>query len=236
MSRLVIEDLRASYGRADVLHGINISIPAQSSRVVLGANGAGKTTLLRSISGLVSARGSIRVDGFEIIGRAPHQIAELGVSHVPQGRGTIGQLTVEENLLVGGYRLGRRSQARDRMQEIFSLFPVLDERRTQKAGQLSGGEQQMLAIGRALMPQPRLLLLDEPSLGLAPLIVRSLFTTLADLGRFTDASVLLVEQNAGKALDLADDVDVIEAGVLVAHGTPDEIRNDDVLRRAYLGA
>jgi branched-chain amino acid transport system ATP-binding protein len=201
----------------------------------LGANGAGKTTLLRALSGMVQGRGSIRLAGEELVGRSTDFIVRRRVAHVPQGRGTISQLSVEENLKIGAYARRDRSAVRRDLIAMFELFPRLQERRRQKAGSLSGGEQQMLAIGRALMLSPRILLLDEPSLGLAPIIVRQLFETLAAVNAERKTTMLVVEQNAKLALHIAQRAFLIETGRIVSDGNADSIVADEAIRRAYLG-
>jgi branched-chain amino acid transport system ATP-binding protein len=235
MSGLRITDLRAGYGRADVLGGISLSLDAGEIGVVLGANGAGKTTLLRAISGLLTGvRGSIRVDGTEIAGARPAAVLRAGVAHVPQGRGTFADLTVEENLRIGGLTRPKRQVEQD-IEQWYARLPKLGERRRQAAGSLSGGEQQMLAVARAFMSHPRYVLLDEPSLGLAPLIVQQLFGTLRQLQEEYRIGMLIVEQNADLALGIATVGFVIEAGAIVDHGSAAALADQDSIRRAYLG-
>ena len=232
---LEVDALEAFYGRTKALHGVSFAMDEGGITTVLGANGAGKTTTLRAISAMVRRSGTIRFAGQPIQGRATEDIVKLGIAHVPEGRGTFVDLTVEENLRVGGW--GRRSggsMAED-MARVFGYFPILAERRRQVAGTLSGGEQQMLAVSRALMLRPRLLLLDEPSLGLAPLIVREIFRILRAINREAGVSILLVEQNASLALDLADHVFLLETGRMVLSGTSDVLKSDDAIRRSYLG-
>jgi branched-chain amino acid transport system ATP-binding protein len=233
---LEIAGLDAFYGEARVLHAINLSLAKGGVTTVLGANGAGKTTTLRAISGLVKTLGSICFDGERIEGCRAEEIASRGIAHVPDGRGTFLQLTVEENLRLGAYtrRLGRRDLVRE-ADLVYGYFPRLRERSTQQAGTLSGGEQQMLAIGRALMMRPKLLLLDEPSFGLAPLVVQELFQIMRAINRQHEVSMLLVEQNASLALDLADHAYLIETGRVVMSGPSREIQNDPSVRRSYLG-
>jgi branched-chain amino acid transport system ATP-binding protein len=229
---LRVEGLKTAYGPVVALDGISLEVPQASITAVLGANGAGKTSLLRTISGLVRARaGSITLDGREIGHEKPEAIARLGVAHVPEGRGVIEELSVEENLKLGG--LLRRE--RDGLNEVFDLFPALRERRTRPAGTLSGGERQMLVLGRALIARPRLLLLDEPSLGLAPRIAAQLVGLLRDLREETGLTVLLVEQNARSALSVADRGVVLALGRIVAEDDPDTLAADEQLRHAYLG-
>ena len=228
-------DVRAQYGQVPVLHGIDFRIDEGEIVVILGANGAGKTTTIRSICGMVNTHGSIRLGNAELVGKRPEQVARLGVAHVPQGRGTFPELSVNDNLAAGAYlRRDRAEVARD-VERWFETFPVLGRRRNQLAGQLSGGEQQMLAISRALMSRPRLLLLDEPSLGLAPLVIRSLFERLAVLNRTDEITQLIVEQNANIALAIGHRAYVLETGEIMRSGTAAELRRDDAIRRAYLG-
>ncbi len=235
MALLEVERLEAQYGWTKVLHGIDFRVEEGGITTILGANGAGKTTTLRAVSGMVKTAGEIRFDGRRIAGRATEDIVRLGIAHVPEGRGTFMQLTVEENLRLGAYaRTARGSVAAD-FQRLCALFPVLAERRRQVAASLSGGEQQMLAIARALMLRPRLLLLDEPSLGLAPMLVREIFRAVQTISREERVSVLLVEQNAAIALDLADHAYLLETGRVVLSGPSATLRTDDAVRRSYLG-
>jgi branched-chain amino acid transport system ATP-binding protein len=232
---LEVEKLEAFYGRTKALHGVSFAMEEGGITTVLGANGAGKTTTLRAISAMVKTGGSIRFAGQPIEGKATEQIVAMGIAHVPEGRGTFVDLTVEENLRIGMYaRRDKRSAGRD-MERVLELFPILGQRRKQNAGTLSGGEQQMLAVARALMLGPRLLLLDEPSLGLAPLVVREIFRILRLINEESRVSILLVEQNASLALDLADHVFLMETGRVVLAGTSDVLRRDDAIRRSYLG-
>jgi branched-chain amino acid transport system ATP-binding protein len=232
---LVVEGLEASYGRAKVLHGLDFALKPGGITAILGANGAGKTTTLRAISGMVRTRGRITLAGERIDGRKTEQITRLGVAHVPDGRGTFIDMTVEENLRMGAYsRRDRDGVARD-YDLVYGYFPKLAERRTQQAGTLSGGEQQMLALSRALMLRPRLLLLDEPSFGLAPLVVREIFAIMRRINEHEKVSMLLVEQNANLALDLADSAYLLETGGIVLSGPSAEIRADEAVRRSYLG-
>ena len=232
---LEVDKLEAFYGRTKALHGVSFAMEEGGITTVLGANGAGKTTTLRAISNMVKTGGSIRFDGRPIEGKATEQIVGMGIAHVPEGRGTFVDLTVEENLRIGMYaRRDKRNAGRD-MERVLELFPILGQRRKQNAGTLSGGEQQMLAVARALMLGPRLLLLDEPSLGLAPLVVREIFRILRAINQESRVSILLVEQNASLALDLADHVFLLETGRVVLAGTSDVLRRDDAIRRSYLG-
>jgi branched-chain amino acid transport system ATP-binding protein len=234
MSLLEVEDLHAGYGLGSVLHGVSFKVNEGKVVTILGPNGAGKTTALRAVCGMISTRGSVRFDGKEIRGSASEKIARLGVAHVPEGRGTFTGLTVEENLRVGAYRRKDKDIKSD-VQRFFKWFPRLEERRTQHAGSLSGGEQQMLAVARALMLKPRLLLLDEPSLGLAPLVTRELFGTLGKITEEEGLTVLVVEQNAHLVLKLADYAYVLESGRFALDGDAERIRNDEQVQRAYLG-
>ena len=235
MSLLEVRDLYASYGAVQVLHGIDLDVAQGEVAVVLGANGAGKTTLLRALTGMVSTRGKVVFDGNDISGRPTDQIVRLRIAHVPQGRGTISQLTVEDNLEVGAFTRRNRSEVRTDMERMYELFPRLRERRKQAAGSLSGGEQQMLAIGRALMLSPRLLLLDEPSLGLAPIIVRDLFETMGNVNRELGTTMLIVEQNANLALRIAQQAFVLETGRIIFQGDAETVQADESVRKAYLG-
>jgi len=231
---LSVSGLHAGYGPVQVLDGIDLEVAAGEIVVVLGANGAGKTTTLRALSGMIAARGTVLLDGDDVVGRKPEDLVRLGVAHVPQGRGTFPELTVTENLRVGGFTRSSEELAED-MERWLAVFPRLAERRDQAAGSMSGGEQQMLAIARALMSRPRLLLLDEPSLGLAPLVTRDVFERIVEINSELGTTVLVVEQNANLALDVASRGYVLESGKIVAQGSADDLRNDDVVRRAYLG-
>jgi branched-chain amino acid transport system ATP-binding protein len=227
--------LAAFYGTSPVLHGLDLRIAEGGITTILGANGAGKTTILRAICGMVRAEGEIRFAGAPIRGRATEEIARLGIAHVPDGRGTFTELTVEENLRLGAYTRRDRGRVRADFDRVYGYFPRLAERRRQQAGTLSGGEQQMLALSRALMLRPRLLLLDEPSFGLAPLVVQDLFRIMRVINAEERVSMLLVEQNATLALDLADDAYLIETGRLVLSGSAGEMRRNEGVRRSYLG-
>jgi branched-chain amino acid transport system ATP-binding protein len=232
---LDVRNLEARYGDTRVLRGITFEVAEGGITTILGANGAGKTTTLRAVCGMVKTAGEITLAGQRIEGRATEDVVRLGVAHVPEGRGTFVQLTVEENLRLGAYaRRDARHLAED-MARVCRYFPVLAERRHQVAGTLSGGEQQMLAVARALMLRPRLLLLDEPSLGLAPLVVREIFRIVRTINREEQVSVLLVEQNASLALGLADHAYLMETGTVVMSGPASELRQNDAIRRAYLG-
>ncbi len=232
---LEVSCLGAAYGATRVLHDINFSLDAGHITAILGANGAGKTTTLRSLCQTVRTTGSIVFDGQQIVGKATESVVRMGVAHVPDGRGTFTALSVEENLRLGAYvRADKAELARD-MEKAFARFPLLKSRRQQQAGTLSGGEQQMLAISRALMLRPKLLLLDEPSFGLAPKIVAEIFDIMRTINREDKVSMLLVEQNASLALDLADYAYLLETGEVVLSGSSDQIRSDESVRRTYLG-
>jgi branched-chain amino acid transport system ATP-binding protein len=232
---LEVRGLHAGYGASRVLHGIDFTLAAGRITAILGANGAGKTTTLRAICQTVTTQGSVLFAGTQLVGRATESVVRLGVAHVPDGRGTFGALTVDENLRLGGYvRRDRAGVAAD-IEQAYRRFPRLHERRRQPAGLLSGGEQQMLAISRALMLRPRLLLLDEPSFGLAPMIVTEIFRILRALNEDEGVGILLVEQNAKLALELADQAYLLETGRVALAGSSAEIRRDEGVRRAYLG-
>jgi branched-chain amino acid transport system ATP-binding protein len=232
---LEARDLCAYYGQTQVLFRLALDVEQGGITTLLGANGAGKTTTLRSLSGMVRTSGEIRFDGKAIGARATEDIVRLGIAHVPQGRGTFSRQTVEENLEIGAMtRRDRKAIASD-IERVYAYFPRLKERRRQQAGTLSGGEQQMLAVGRAMMLRPRLMLLDEPSFGLAPLIVEELFGILRTLNRTEKVSMLLVEQNAALALEIADQAFLIETGHLVTSGPARALRDDENIRRSYLG-
>ena len=234
MSFLSVQGLVAGYGPVQVLHGIDFEVDQGQTVVILGANGAGKTTTLRALSGMTKNSGTITFDGRDITSAKTDAIVRMGVAHVPQGRGTFADQTVEENLQLGAY-IRRDPEVAADLERMYDLFPRLRERCTQAAGSLSGGEQQMLAIARAIMLKPRLLLLDEPSLGLAPIIVKELFRTLVQLKELSGVTVLLVEQNANLALEIADHAYVLEAGEIATSGAAASIRADEGVRRAYLG-
>jgi branched-chain amino acid transport system ATP-binding protein len=225
----------AFYGPVQVLYGIDIEVVSGGITALVGANGAGKTTTLRSLTGMTNTKGEIRFDGRSIAGRATEDIVRLGIAHVPQGRGTFVRETVEENLQIGAMTRRGGAQIAADVERVYGYFPRLKERHRQQAGTLSGGEQQMLAVGRAMMLRPRLMLLDEPSFGLAPLIVEELFDILRTLNRAEKVSMLLVEQNAALALDLADHAYLMETGKLVMSGPSRELRDNETIRRSYLG-
>jgi branched-chain amino acid transport system ATP-binding protein len=234
MSLLTVTDLHAGYGPVNVLTGISLTVEPGEIVVMLGANGAGKTTTMRAISGMIPRSGQVLLDGVSIVRSTPDAIVRAGVAQVPQGRGTFPELSVEDNMRAGAY-IRRDAEVASDLERWFEVFPRLLERRTQRAGSLSGGEQQMLAIARALMSRPRLLLCDEPSLGLAPLITQELFSVIAELNRDTGLAVLLVEQNANLAMRIASRVYLIETGRIVTSGSADELSADDSVRKAYLG-
>ena len=233
---LELDNLDASYGQTHVLHGISLAVEERGITALLGANGAGKTTTLRAICNMmVRTTGEVRFAGARINGRATETIARLGIAHVPDGRGTFSHLTVEENLRLGAYTRNDRAAIAKDFERVYGYFPRLLERHKQQAGTLSGGEQQMLAIGRALMMRPKLLLLDEPSFGLAPLIVREIFRILKAINEDEGMSMLLVEQNANLALDLADHAYLLETGSIIIGGEAAVIAGNESVRRAYLG-
>jgi branched-chain amino acid transport system ATP-binding protein len=232
---LEITGLEAFYGEQQALFGVGFDLDAGHVRTLLGANGAGKTTVLRALCGMVRTGGDIRFDGKSINGWATEDIVRLGVAHVPEGRGTFVRLTVEENLQLGAMTRRDHAAIAADIEQIYRHFPRLKERRTQQAGLLSGGEQQMLAVGRALMLRPRLMLLDEPSFGLAPLVVEELFGILREVNRDTGVAMLIVEQNAALALELAEHAYLLETGRIVMDGPAEALAADEAVRRAYLG-
>jgi branched-chain amino acid transport system ATP-binding protein len=232
---LEIKKLCAFYGATQVLFGMGLTVAERGITTLLGANGAGKTTTLRAISGMIRTTGEIRLDGKPITGMAIEDIVRLRIAHIPQGRGTFVRETVEENLQIGAMARSDHAAIAKDIARVYDYFPRLLERRRQQAGTLSGGEQQMLAIGRAMMLRPRLMLLDEPSFGLAPLIVQELFDILRMLNREDGVGLLLVEQNAALALEIADQAFLIETGQLVLSGPAEQIRGDEGVRHAYLG-
>jgi branched-chain amino acid transport system ATP-binding protein len=232
---LDVSGLHASYGDFRVLHGIDFSVEPAGVTTLLGANGAGKTTTLRAICGMIRHSGSVTFDGTDIGRRATEDIVRLGVAHVPEGRGTFTGLTAEENLHCGAMARTDRAAIAEDVERVYQWFPRLKERRRQQAGTLSGGEQQMLAIARALMLRPRLMLLDEPSFGLAPMIVAELFAILRRVNEEEGVGMLIVEQNASLALDLADHAFLIETGSIVMSGSAADIRDNESIRAAYLG-
>jgi branched-chain amino acid transport system ATP-binding protein len=232
---LEVSGLDAGYGPLTVLHGVAFNVEEGGITTLLGANGAGKTTTLRAVCGTVRPRGSIKLGGESITGRATEDIVRRGVAHVPDGRGTFLNLTTEENLRIGAYTRRDKAGVASDLERCYQYFPRLKERRNQQAGTLSGGEQQMLAISRALMLRPRLLLLDEPSFGLAPLVVQEIFRMMEVIRREQKVSILLVEQNASLALDVADHAYLLETGRVVLGGPAEVVKQDESVRKAYLG-
>ena len=232
---LTVTDLHAGYGLSEVLVGASLEVKPGTIVALIGANGAGKTTTLRAICNMVHTEGAIRFDGRPIAGKATEEIVRLGVGHVPEGRGTFTNLSVDENLRVAAYtRSDKAAVERDR-EMVYEYFPILKARLNQQAGTLSGGEQQMLAISRALMLGPRLMLLDEPSFGLAPLIVQEIFRIMRRINGEAGVSMLLVEQNAALALELADHAYVLETGRVVMSGKASAVKSDEAIRKSYLG-
>jgi len=234
VSVLEVEGLEAGYGPVTVVRDLSFSVEEGKVVTILGANGAGKTTTLRAISGVARAKGRVSFDGTELIGHSPEWIVRRRLAHVPEGRANFASLSVEDNLRLGAYVRKDGAKAREDMQQCFEYFPRLEERRTQAAGSLSGGEQQMLAIARGLMLRPKLMLLDEPSHGLSPLITREVFKILRAVAE-EGMTLLIVEQNANLVLDFADHAYVLETGQLVLDGTAKEIGDDEGVRRSYLG-
>jgi branched-chain amino acid transport system ATP-binding protein len=234
MSMLRLSGVTGGYGPVQVLHGLDLAVEEGQVAVVLGANGAGKTTTLRAISGVIPTSGDITFAGTRITGQSPQAVARLGIAHVPQGRGTFADLTVEDNLRVGAVNR-RDGDIRRDLARWYEVFPRLGERRRQEAGLMSGGEQQMLALARAMMARPKLLLLDEPSQGLAPLVTRQFFDQLSELNRAEGMTVLVVEQNANLALDVGHWGYVLEAGRIAVSGSADDLHDDEAVRKAYLG-
>lgn len=232
---LAVSGLQASYGNSTVLRGIDLTVARGGVTALLGANGAGKTTTLRAISGMIRHGGKVAFDGRDISGLPTEDIVRIGITHVPEGRGTFLALSAEENLQCGAITRKDRGTIASDIERVYGWFPRLKERRRQQAGTLSGGEQQMLAIGRALMLRPKLMLLDEPSFGLAPLIVAELFRILRQVNVEEGVSMLVVEQNASLALELADRAYLLETGTIITSGDADSIRDDEAIRAAYLG-
>ncbi|WP_428681278.1 ABC transporter ATP-binding protein [Reyranella sp.] len=232
---LEVSGLKAFYGQTQSLYDVGFEIPMGGITTLLGANGAGKTTTLRAICNMVRTDGTIRFDGKNIRGMATEEIVRRRIAHVPEGRGTFTTLTVDENLRIAAYTRKDKQAVKDELERVFVYFPRLKERIQQQAGTLSGGEQQMLAIARALMLKPRLMLLDEPSFGLAPLIVLEIFRILRRINEKEKVSILLVEQNAALALDLATHAYVLETGKVVMSGPSDVVKNDENVRKSYLG-
>lgn len=237
MSLLELENVHSYYGHIHALHGIDLRVEEGEIVTLIGANGAGKSTTLRTISGLIVPRtGRVRLKGRDITGLKPHEIVRLGVGHVPEGRGIFPRLTVRENLEMGAYTIADREEVRRRMEWVFSLFPRLAERVNQKGGTLSGGEQQMLATARGLMLRPQILLMDEPSMGLAPVLVEAIFEIIRDLNQREGTTILLVEQNALMALSVAHRGYVLQTGSIVLSDTAANLKRNEMVRRAYLGA
>ena len=232
MPLLELTDVEARYGQIKALHGVTLAVEEGEAVALLGANGAGKTTTLRAVSGTVRRSGEVVFAGSRVSRRSPEALARAGIAHVPEGRGTFRELSVWENLRLGAYS---RRDGTGAYNAILKHFPWLEERRKQQAGTLSGGEQQMLALARALMSRPRLLMLDEPSLGLAPMIVRDIFRILRELNEQEKLSILVVEQNAAIALDVCARAYVLEAGRVVLEGSSAELRGNDSMRKSYLG-
>jgi branched-chain amino acid transport system ATP-binding protein len=234
-SLLAAQNVDAYYGPTQVLFGVKLDVAEGGITTVLGANGAGKTSLLRAICAMLRVRGQIQFGGDNLVGKATEDIVRRGIGHVPDGRGTFVYLSVEENLKLGAYVRADKHAVQQDFERVYGYFPKLKERRTQQAGTLSGGEQQMLAIGRALMLRPRLLLMDEPSFGLAPLVVREIFGIMRRINQEEKVSILLVEQNASLALNLADHACLLETGRVVMAGPAKDIASDESVRKAYLG-
>jgi branched-chain amino acid transport system ATP-binding protein len=232
---LEVKGLRAFYGQTQSLYDVGFEIETGGITTLLGANGAGKTTTLRAICNMVRTEGSVRFDGRNLAGMPTEEVVRLSIAHVPEGRGTFTTLTVDENLRIAAYTRKDKQGVKDELERVFTYFPRLKERVQQQAGTLSGGEQQMLAIARALMLKPRLMLLDEPSFGLAPLIVVEIFRILRRINEDEKVSILLVEQNAALALDLADHAYVLETGRVVMSGPSSVVKNDENVRKSYLG-
>jgi branched-chain amino acid transport system ATP-binding protein len=235
MPLLELRSVEARYGALRALHGINLTVEKGEIVALLGANGAGKTTTLRTISGTVKSSGDVVFEGDRLPRSSPEAAARRGIAHVPEGRGTFAELTVRENLMLGAYVRRDRAGTKADLERVLERFPVLRDRSGQRAGTLSGGEQQQLALARALMQRPKLLLLDEPSLGLAPLVVAELFRTVGELNDQEGLSVLVVEQNATLALERASRAYVLEVGRVAVAGTSDELRRHESVRRSYLG-
>lgn len=232
---LEVSQLEAYYGQTKVLHNIGFSLDHGSITTILGANGAGKTTTLRALCGMVRAKGEIIFDRAPLMGKGTEEIVRRGVAHVPEGRGTFERMSVVENLQLGAMTRKNKAKIQGDMERMFGYFPILSARKNQLAGTLSGGEQQMLSVARALMLRPRLLLLDEPSFGLAPILVKELFEILGQINKAENVCMLVVEQNAKLALDLADHAYLLETGKVVTSGTAEEIKNDESIRRSYMG-
>ncbi|HOJ50875.1 MAG TPA: ABC transporter ATP-binding protein [Spirochaetota bacterium] len=233
---LVIEGLKSYYGKIMALKGISFNVKEGEIISIIGSNGAGKTTTLRVISGLLrDIEGNISFMGKSIVKFKPYEIAKLGIIHVPEGRGVFPNLTVYENLEIGGYTIKDKKRVKSNIEKVYEIFPRLLERRYQKAGTLSGGEQQMLAIGRGLIAEPKILLLDEPSLGLAPIVVKEIFKVIKKINREDKVTILLVEQNAKISMEISERTYVLETGLVVKEGISSQLINDDFVKKAYLG-
>ncbi|MBS0428888.1 MAG: ABC transporter ATP-binding protein [Proteobacteria bacterium] len=232
---LKVHNLSAFYGQFQVLHGVDFSLRQGEITTLLGANGAGKTSTLRALSQMIRTQGRIEFEGSSLVGQSTEAVTRCGIAHVPDGRGTFTGLTVEENLRLGAYVRRDRAAIAEDMEKMYGYFPRLKERRAQQAGTLSGGEQQMLAISRALMLRPKLLLMDEPSFGLAPMVVREIFELIRRINRAEKTTILLVEQNAALTLEFATHAYLMETGRIVLSGTAEAIKQDDNVRKAYLG-
>jgi branched-chain amino acid transport system ATP-binding protein len=235
VSLLEVEGLEAGYGDLVVLREVSFAVEEGQVAAILGPNGAGKTTTLRAVSGILRPSGRVTFDGHDLVGRKPEAIARLGIAHVPEGRGTFAELSVEDNLRVGAYLRSDADGVAADVDRCFGYFPRLAERQADSAGNLSGGEQQMLAVARGLMLRPRLILLDEPSLGLAPVLTKELFRILAEIGHEQNTTMLVVEQNANLVLGLADYAYVLEAGQIVLDGDAERMKGEEAVRNAYLG-
>jgi branched-chain amino acid transport system ATP-binding protein len=233
---LEVKDLHVSYGAIKALHGVSLNVPKGSIVTLIGANGAGKSTTLRALSGLVKSTGSVVYEGQQIGGLAPHKIVSRGLCHVPEGRMVFANLTVKENLAMGAYLQKDKAWIAKQTDYVFHLFPRLKERENQAAGTMSGGEQQMLAIGRALLSNPKFLMLDEPSLGIAPLLVKAIFERIVEINREQGLTILLVEQNANLALDVSSYGYVLETGKILLEGPSAELKANPRVQEAYLGA
>ncbi|RYD83204.1 MAG: ABC transporter ATP-binding protein [Verrucomicrobiaceae bacterium] len=232
---LTVENLHVSYGAIKALHGVSLNVPKGSIVTLIGANGAGKSTTLRALSGLVKSTGTVTYDGQEISKLAPNKIVETGLCHVPEGRMVFANLTVLENLKMGAYLQRDKKWIAAQTDYVFGLFPRLKERENQAAGTLSGGEQQMLAIGRALLSKPKFLMLDEPSLGIAPLLVKTIFERIVEINREQGLTILLVEQNANLALDVSSYAYVLETGKVLLEGPSAQLKADPKVQECYLG-